>query len=66
MKMMLECVDEEAVDDSLSGSSNDSSIVSKQNTKAFIWNTVDLNQTKQEICDEKTIQNAAFADSKLL
>ena len=36
--MVLECVDEEAaVDDSLSGSSNDSNIVSKQNTKAFIW-----------------------------
>ena len=39
MKMVLECVDEDAVEDSLSGSLNDSessNLVSKQNTKVFI------------------------------
>ena len=40
MKMVLECVDEDAVEDSLSGSLNDSAssdLVSKRNTKVFIW-----------------------------
>ena len=37
MKMALECEDDDVVEDSLSGSSNDSDLVSKWNTKVFIW-----------------------------
>ena len=37
MKMALEFVDEDVVEDSLSGSLNDSDLVSKWNMKAFIW-----------------------------
>ena len=37
MKMTLECVDQDVVEDSLSGSLNDSDLVSKRNMKAFIW-----------------------------
>ena len=37
MKMALECEDDNVVEDSLRGSSNDSDLVSKWNTKAFIW-----------------------------
>ena len=37
MKMALECENDDVVEDSLSGSSNDSDLVLKRNTKAFIW-----------------------------
>ena len=62
IKIALECENDDVVEDSLSGSSNDSDFVSKCNTKAFIWSTLDLNQTKREIRDWKIIQNAAFVD----
>ena len=37
MKKVLECKNDNVVKDSLSSSSNDSDLVSKHNTKAFIW-----------------------------
>ena len=37
MKMVLECENDNVVEDSLSSSSNDSDLVSKCSTKAFIW-----------------------------
>ena len=37
MKMALECENDDVVEDSLSGSSSDSDLVLKHNTKAFIW-----------------------------
>ena len=37
MKMALEYENDDVVKDSLSGSSNDSNLVSKRNTKTFIW-----------------------------
>ena len=37
MKMAHKCDNDNVVEDSLSGSSNDSDLVLKRNTKAFIW-----------------------------
>ena len=49
IKIALEYENDNVVEHSLSVSSNDSDFVSKCNTKAFIWYTVDLNQMKGEI-----------------
>ena len=51
IKIALEYENDNVVEHSLSGSSNDSDFVSKCNAKAFIWSTLDLNQTKREISD---------------
>ena len=52
--MALECEDDDVVKGSLSDSSNDSDLVLKWNTVAFILKYFGLNQTKREIRDQKS------------
>ena len=48
MKMALECENDNVVKDSLSGSSNDSDLVLKFNTKSFIWKYFGFEPNKKE------------------
>ena len=62
MKMALEYEDDIVVKDSLSGSSNDNNLVSNGILRLLSGNTLDLNQMKRDIHDQKVIQNATFVD----
>ena len=58
--MAHECENDDVVEDSLSGCSNNSDIVSKQNSKAFIWKYFGFELNEKGNLWSKITQNAAF------